>query len=149
MCHHILHGGERELVSIWWIHTLFMINVKVESLSPRQILLVCHWVTGKFGKWWVNYHNAYCFSLKFCSFWPSRLLRLYVKANVPFLWPLTFLWPLKTLESQIFQNFKENIGQKWVNDIQEKKQRMLSQSAFTCSKLTIETLEQGVKYVKS
>ena len=25
---------------------------------------------------------------------------------------------------------------------------MLTQSAFTCSKLTIETLEQGVKYVQ-
>ena len=27
--------------------------------------------------------------------------------------------------------------------------QLLSQSAFTCSKLTIETLEQGVKYVQS
>ena len=27
--------------------------------------------------------------------------------------------------------------------------RKLPQSAFTCSKLTIETLEQGVKYVES
>ena len=26
---------------------------------------------------------------------------------------------------------------------------LISQSAFTCSKLTIETLEQGVKYVQS
>ena len=27
--------------------------------------------------------------------------------------------------------------------------RLISQPAFTCSKLTIETLEQGVKYVQS
>ena len=27
--------------------------------------------------------------------------------------------------------------------------QQLTQSAFTCSKLTIETLEQGVKYVQS
>ena len=27
--------------------------------------------------------------------------------------------------------------------------KVVSQSAFTCSKLTIETLEQGVKYVQS
>ena len=30
-----------------------------------------------------------------------------------------------------------------------KKKKPQSQSAFTCSKLTIETIEQGVKYVQS
>ena len=29
------------------------------------------------------------------------------------------------------------------------RQHQISQPAFTCSKLTIETLEQGVKYVQS
>ena len=31
----------------------------------------------------------------------------------------------------------------------ERKRRSLSQPAITCSKLTIETLEQGVEYVQS
>ena len=34
---------------------------------------------------------------------------------------------------------------KWVVESQER----LAQLAFTCSKLTIETIEQGVKYVQS
>ena len=33
--------------------------------------------------------------------------------------------------------------------IRRRAERVLSQPAFTCSKLTIETLEKGVKYVQS
>ena len=36
----------------------------------------------------------------------------------------------------------------YTND-EEKAKRQLTQSAFACSKLTTETLEQGVKYVQS
>ena len=35
------------------------------------------------------------------------------------------------------------------DNIPTKIQSKISQSVFTCSKLTIETLEQGVKYVQS
>ena len=47
-------------------------------------------------------------------------------------------------------------GHKPINDkkcnklfINQRMKQKLSQPAFTCSKLTIETLEQGVKYVQS
>ena len=41
------------------------------------------------------------------------------------------------------KNYLQNIYPWILNQIQN------SQSAFTCSKLTIDTLEQGVKYVQS
>ena len=49
-------------------------------------------------------------------------------SSVPILYPLVFSGGYKI----------GKIGQKWV-----------TQTVFTCSKLTIETLEQGVKYVQS
>ena len=42
----------------------------------------------------------------------------------------------------------ENTGQEWVKEFTRESFEP-SQPAFTCSKLTIETLEQGVKYVQS
>ena len=53
--------------------------------------------------------------------------------------------PLK-IENQrfsVFRGYKKTSGMKWVN------LNVATQPAFTCSKLTIETLEQGVKYVQS
>ena len=59
-----------------------------------------------------------------------------------------------------FQNFKNLLGQLIPNCppkhvitctylLSFGKRKLLSQSAITCSKLTKETLEQGVKYVQS
>ena len=52
---------------------------------------------------------------------------------------------IKDTLAKCFQGvYKGNIGLKKVKD-----SRTLSQSAITCSKLTIETIEQGVEYVQS
>ena len=53
--------------------------------------------------------------------------------------PLTYFMPLISLITDIFGFLMFSVGM-------EKGQ---SQSPFTCSKSTIETLEQGVKYVQS
>ena len=45
--------------------------------------------------------------------------------------------------SDVFRGYKKTSVMKWVN------LNVATQPAFTCSKLTIETLEQGVKYVQS
>ena len=45
--------------------------------------------------------------------------------------------------------FEQMARQGLVNSHNFKTLRMITQPAITCSKLTIETLEQGVKYVQS
>ena len=47
--------------------------------------------------------------------------------------------------SNVLQKSSKNLVQREI----EPKEPTGWQSAFTCSKLTIETLEQGVKYVQS
>ena len=49
--------------------------------------------------------------------------------------------------------FKENLNSMQIRKnkkhLENKLQQITTQRAFTCSKLTIETLEQGMKYVQS
>ena len=98
------------------------------------------------------------------------LKKLKRSAFNPFLPNEPFLYPLKTSENLILMVFwyfqgaeKECIRNKWVKSLlpmvceigQWKTAReSLEQftnypSVFTCSKLTVETLEQGVEYVQS
>ena len=54
-------------------------------------------------------------------------------------------WPDQPILSESKQSEKETKIIKNIHMIT----RFITQPAFTCSKLTIETLEQGVKYVQS
>ena len=56
--------------------------------------------------------------------------------------------PCKRQKARFQGGYKSNNGlKKWVNELTNPVQT--SQPAFTCSKLTLETLEQGMKYVQS
>ena len=67
---------------------------------------------------------------------------------------MTFVQLIIAREIFFFKNQAENKAGRPVRDtflflLKQKLSFTISQSAFTCSKLTIETLEQGVKYVQS
>ena len=61
-------------------------------------------------------------------------------------------WNLKDHKSRKLQRNLNMVGtlkQKLETEQQKTDIKIISQSAFTCSKLTTETLEQGVKYIQS
>ena len=79
-------------------------------------------------------HSITTFSILFGNFW--EVLRPFSTFSFllidPLLSNISFLYGLKTSKKWVFCRFQ-----------------LVSQPEFTCSKLSIETLEQGVKYVES
>ena len=62
-----------------------------------------------------------------------------------------FLWRIEailTKSSQLYESY-DNFAPKCRFPVLNNEAILTSQSVFTCLKLTIETLEEGVKYVQS
>ena len=146
-----------EIFSCLCIH----LSVQLYDLHFWNPFLVLFWF--KIPKWFQrDYLRFFFFSLLYSWFWPKSLQkqRYGSKQNFYFLFSKILTHYVFTLDflRQLFQNrffklrfFKTEylifqILLKTQNSIVSKK--IITKSAIRCSKLTIETLEQGAKYVQ-
>ena len=154
MKHHFVCS---EIFSCLCIH----LSVQLYDLHLWNPFLVLFWF--KIPKWFQrDYLRYFFFSLLYSWFWPKSLQkqRYGSKQNFYFLFSKILTHYVFTLDflRQLFQNrffklrfFKTEylifqILLKTQNSIVSKK--IITKSAIRCSKLTIETLEQGAKYVQ-